>query len=202
MTGAMAASTALAGSAALLAGLGLLYAAWARPARGRWPVLAGWMAALVGAVLWGLADGGDRGVAVGVVVFVALALAVLLWRRRRGPVAAVRAGSAGRAAPTVPTAPTATTGAGQAGLGRRIGVGLLVGPGAGLAAVALVLALFGALDRAGAHVTAAIVAGYVVLPLLWAGLAVWALMAPGLARKVAVVAGPGALGAGLFWLLV
>ncbi|MBK5911392.1 hypothetical protein CCR85_07780 [Rhodothalassium salexigens] len=196
MTGAMAALTALAGSAALLAGLGLLYAAWARPARGRWPVLAGWMAALVGAVLWGLADGGDRGVAVGVVMFVALALAVLLWRRRRGPVAAVRAGSAGRAAPTAPT------GAGPAGLGRRIGVGLLVGPGAGLAAVALVLALFGALDRAGAHVTAAIVAGYVVLPLLWAGLAVWALMAPGLARKAAVVAGPGALGAGLFWLLV
>ncbi len=74
---------------------------------------------------------------------------------------------------------------------RRVAAGLLLGPLAGLAALALSTAGFVALQRSGAEHTANLITAMFALPLLWAAIAVIAGAQSRLWRKSVIVIGAG-----------
>jgi len=171
-----------------LGGLAVLYVAWRRPGRSALLRGIGWGLFLLSVWPWGLAGGADRGVALGMVVVSAGALALIAatgqWRgatpRRQ------RAGTAS-------TEPL--TGAGW---GHWLKVFLLAGPLAAVAAFVLALPL---MHLSGWAEADRLVATAFAVVILWSAGAVWACATPRLMRVSATMAGLTAAGTALLLVL-
>lgn len=172
------------GLACLMAvcGLWLLQAAWRLRTANGWRLAGGWSAITLSIVYWAATSHPDKGSALGLVVLMTSALAALSWRYLTADRKPARA-AAERTAKPLPAGPLEIL--------RRVAAGLLLGPLAGLAALALSTAGFVALQRSGAEHTANLITAMFALPLLWAAIAVIAGAQSRLWRKSVIVIGAG-----------
>ncbi|MEM1264033.1 MAG: hypothetical protein AAGH76_16665 [Pseudomonadota bacterium] len=162
-------------------GIALLQAAWRIKANNGWRLIGGWSLLGASVVTWGHTSGADKGAALGITAAVIIALlfigrqaAVAEERRERGARERRSAQSAARTP-----------------LLRRIWVGMLLGPLAGLAALSAATALFVVLSRSSLEQTAVTTVAFFAFPLLWAALAVLAGYVRHLGRKSATILAVG-----------
>ncbi len=176
--------------------MALLRAAWSQKTRS-WPrVLSGW--GLVFASLWGwrLTSGADKGVALGVVAGLLIALAFLAAAAINAPKRPGRPTRLRNHKQPPQLHPTAAR-----LLPRRLWCALLIGPLAGLAALAISTAAFAALDGAGVQHTANITTVSFGFPMCWAGLAVAVGYQFNLWHKTLTVAAAALVPFGYLWIV-
>ena len=181
-------STLAVASAAL--GVGLLRASWARRGGGQWLTTTGWLAFLGGAVAWHLAGlGWDEAIAFALLGPSLIAFLVLTQHAAWSPTAAgagrarraggrvARSGKLRRGAnserPATVAPSTVDDGASPSTLGRGTARTLLAGPVA--LAAALGLTALVALRAPWVEANRLVTAGF-LLPIAWAGGAIWATM--------------------------
>ena len=156
----------------------------------RW---AGWLLLAAALVPWAATGGGDRGVALGVGVVMLAGLALVLlegWRAWRAPARRRREREPRNDLPRAPSR-------GISLFLRRAWIFCLSGPLALAAALAVGLALWVGLARAGMHDANVLAVAMLAVPVAWAVLATLATMEAGLGRRTLLVAAPGLLGAGV-----
>jgi hypothetical protein len=179
------------GVIAAISGLGFLRVAWGRRAGPRGVVIvAAWLLIALSLLSWGAAAQ-ERGVAIGVLIFVALAMAcmVALFARQR-PAASSQSDRSG----SLRDESKLTAGV----LGRRVWIFVLAGPLSLIATCLLGGLCYALLTRAGAATTDAIMVATLLAPVVWGGLMCWVLMDVSLVRRTAGVLGAAALGAACF----
>ncbi|MEE4302869.1 MAG: hypothetical protein V2J19_01845 [Wenzhouxiangella sp.] len=180
-----------------VAGTLALRLAWrrGRQQQARPPVVlrwAGWMLLAAALVPWAATGGGDRGVALGVGVVMLGGLALVLlegWRAWRAPARRRREREPRNDLPRAPSR-------GIALFLRRAWIFCLSGPLALAAALAVGLALWVGLARAGMHDANVLAVAMLAVPVAWAVLATLATMEAGLGKRTLLVTAPGLLGAG------
>lgn len=186
------------GTLAILAGVLLLHLAWQRRDGALWPLLIGaCIAVTAGLAFWALA-GADAGVATGVLILMTAALAVVAragWRHARSN--GRRAGERLRRAPSRSAVSQAP---GAAGYLHDAFSLLIAVPLTGVVAVMGGLALIAAAASSGAAPSNGIAAAFLLVPVLWAGLASWILVQSDLKRRSIAFTG-AALLFGLAFLL-
>lgn len=173
-------------------GIGLMQAAWRLNSRS-WPHITGAWILLVGSVVaWGYTSGADKGAALGIVANVMIAVIFLV-------IAAVkskpRPEKTLRPKQTVPDDNSGTT-----SYSRRVCSGLIIGPIAGLVALAISTAAFVGLQMVNAEYTINLTIVSLAFPLLWAGLSVFAGYQVTLWRKATTVIGVGVLSLLYIWI--
>ena len=178
----MEAELLIRGLACLLAvcGLWLLQAAWRLRTANGWRLAGGWSAITLSVICWAVTSHPDKGSALGLVFLMIAALAALSWMYLKADRKPAR-----EPAERV-TDPVATN---LLEILRRIAAGLLLGPLAGLAALALSTAGFAILQKSGTEHTANLVTAMFAFPLLWSVIAVIAGANSKLWRKSAIVIG-------------
>ncbi|MEM9261944.1 MAG: hypothetical protein AAGA22_00040 [Pseudomonadota bacterium] len=149
-------------------------------------VAAGWVAITSSLVIWAFTSGADKGVALGAIAVIIAAMGALLRVARSGP--ARKAKSLPKKAVSAPPEPASLTF--WTGL-RRIWVAALIGPVAGLAALAACAAGFAALRSAGMEHTANLTIVSFGFPIMWALFAFIAGFDRRLLRKTAIIFGGG-----------
>lgn len=152
----------------------------------------GWLLLALAVPPWAAAGGSDRGVAVavGVVMLAGLAMALLEgWRAWRAP------GRRRRAREPRNDLPRASS-SGRALLLRRVWIFCLAGPFALAAALAVGLALWLALVRAGVGEANVLAIAMLAVPVAWAVFAILATMEGALGKRTAFVSVPGLVGLG------
>jgi hypothetical protein len=180
-----------------LAGLLALRLAWRlgrqQQARGqlalRW---AGWLLLVLALAPWMRAGGHDRGVTLAIIVVMLGGLALVLfegWRAWRAPKRRRREREPRNDLPRA-----ASRGASL--VLRRIWIFCLSGPLALATSLAIGLALWLGLARAGADSANVLAVAMLAVPIAWAVFASLATMDGGLGRRTLIVAGPGLLGLG------
>ncbi|MEM6947993.1 MAG: hypothetical protein AAF486_07865 [Pseudomonadota bacterium] len=177
----------------LATGLGLacLYVAAKDRGGSRARVAAGWGLLALATLCWAASSSAERGIALGLIWAMLLVLAGL----------AVTALSTPRKAAARRSPRRAIQGAGDktsaGALASRAISALLLGPIAGLSALAVSTAAFALADRAGAEHTINLVAAMFLFPLAWAAIAALVAMEPRLWRRAAwtFAAGLAPLGA-------
>ncbi|MEM8982158.1 MAG: hypothetical protein AAGC71_03975 [Pseudomonadota bacterium] len=164
-------------------GIALLQAAWRIKANNGWRLIGGW--SLIGAsiVAWAYTSGADKGAALGIIAAVIIALLFV----GRQALLAERRGERQRRERVAKAPPE------RSPLARRIWVGALLGPIAGLAALSASTALYVALIDLSVEQTAALTTVFFAFPLLWAALAVVAGYVRHLGRKSATILAAGLL---------
>lgn len=161
--------------------------------------LSGWGLVIASLVPWSIAGGPDRGPALALLVFMLTGLALVLregWRASRTP-ARSRRGRSERDEPIRPI-----EGSDTSLLLKRIWIFCLAGPVALAAALALGVALWLALARAGLAEANVLATAMLSVPLLWALLCVAATMQGRLAARTITVALPGLAGLGVAMVFV
>ncbi|RFF29996.1 DUF3325 family protein [Wenzhouxiangella sediminis] len=154
----------------------------------RW---AGWLLLAAALVPWVATGGGDRGVAlgIGVVMLAGLALALVEgWRAWRAPARRRRERQTRSELPRAPSR-------GLALLLRRAWIFCLSGLLALAAALAVGLALWVCLARAGMNDANVLAVAMLAVPVAWAVLATLATMEAGLGKRTLLVTAPGLVGA-------
>jgi hypothetical protein len=155
----------------------------------RW---AGWLLLAVALLPWSISGGQDRGVALAVGVLMLSGLALVLfegWRAARAPRRRRREREPREDLPRA-------TSSGAALLARRAWIFCLSGPLGLTAALAVGLALWLGLERAGVSGANVLATAMLSVPVIWAVLAMLATMEGSLLRRSLLVAGPGLLGLG------
>lgn len=170
------------GFACLMAvcGLWLLQAAWRLRTTNGWRLAGGWFAITLSVICWAVTSHPDKGSALGIVFIMIAAMAALSWIYMKADRKAPREATE-RVTEPVPAGPLEIL--------RRIAAGVLLGPLAGLAALALSTACFVMLQKSGIEHTANLVTAMIGFPLLWAVIAVVAGAHSRLWRKSAIVIG-------------
>jgi len=170
--------------AALLVACGiyLLQAAWRARTGNALRLAAGWGALFASIPAWAVTTHPDKGAAYGTVSFMLAAMAFLVrpylsGKRRPANVRSDRIAEA--------------SSSGWGGTLHQVTAGFLIGPVAGLSALALCTAGFATMKAVGVEHTANMVAAMITFPLLWAGLAVLAGFDPRLWRKGAIIVALG-----------
>lgn len=165
-------------------GIAMLHAAWRLKARS-WPrIIVAWSCVTGSLVLWSFTSAADKGVAIGIVAWVIIAvlfLAVLAVRSTPRVEKPLRERVAPRAQAVRPA------------YSRRLYTGLLIGPVAGLIALSISTAAFVGLAAANVEHTLNLTLVSFAFPLLWAGLAVVAAYQIPLWRKTVMLFGIGLL---------
>jgi len=171
---------ALIGTALCVFGLFALYRAWQRKTKNTVLVVAGWGLLLGGVIAWGYTSGPDKGPALGIVAAVLIALCFLsvqLFRAERRPM---------RSKPKRVLEPVKLT---TRDYLSRIWTGVLIGPIAGLSALALCTASFSVFKSMNVEHTLNLTLVSFAFPLLWGGLAVFAgYSTKGLAKTATLLA--------------
>lgn len=152
----------------------------------------GWLLLLAALVPWALAGGHDRGVALAIIALMLAGLALALFEGWRAWQAPPRRRREREPRNDLPRA----TSRGSALLLRRIWIFCLSGPLALAGALAIGLALWLSLARAGVSTANVLAVAMLSVPIAWAVFAMLATMEGGLGRRTLVVALPGLLAAG------
>ncbi|MCB2060171.1 MAG: hypothetical protein R3E09_13290 [Novosphingobium sp.] len=178
-----------AGSACAVVGVMALRLAWGLPRRSVAANMAGWLLMLLGSVLAATGHGA-WGLAVSTLALMAAAALCLLYAAAISP-----RGSAHATNRRVHLLPEEGE---PLGLGRRLATLALTVPLAMAVSLILAVAARGLAARAGWHEADANVLGFLLMPLLWAVIAVWLLMArarrrQGLILLIPALAGGAAL---------
>ena len=184
----MGAETFIGAAATASAGIGmwLLHAAWLSP--GRWGYVPGGWTLIVGAILaWSFTSGADKGAALGFIVIVLIALGFLLANALRSDI------RPDRSAHTQASSQGGDGGLYWQTIMRRVWIGLLIGPLAGLASLSIATAAFVVLQATTLEHTANLTIVSFGLPLVWAALAVYIGYDTRLVRKSVAVLGGGLL---------
>ena len=170
------------GLACLMAvcGLWLLQAAWRLRTANGWRLAGGWSAITLSVICWAATSHPDKGSALGIVVIMIAAMAALSWIYVKADRKTAREAAA-RVTELAPTSPLEIL--------RSVAAGILLGPLAGLAALALSTAGFVMLQKSGVEHTANLVMAMFAFPLFWAVIAVVAGAHSRLWRKGAIVIG-------------
>ncbi|MGB2177777.1 MAG: hypothetical protein ACPH9E_07525 [Hyphomonas sp.] len=163
-------------------GIWLLQAAWRRWAGNGRHLAFGWGALFLSIILWASTSHPDKGSALGIVAIMLAALGTLAWLYMQAERKPARD-------PAERQAKAERTGLPE--ILSRVAAGILIGPLAGLASLALATAGFAALQKAGLEHTANLVIAMFAFPLLWSALAVIAGAHSRLWRKSAIVIGAG-----------
>ncbi|MEM0930316.1 MAG: hypothetical protein AAGI89_13600 [Pseudomonadota bacterium] len=171
----------------MTAGALALQHAWANRGATKFSVAAGWVLIALSIFVWGQTSGADRGTALGLVMLVVTFSTAIAVRVMKSPTRSAH-GKAGRSVP-----PTTTAGLGRLGWMRRVFVGFLVGPLAGLAALSVTTIVYAALDAGGAEPGGNLVVAFFVFPLSWAALSVVNGYDEKLWRKTSLTAAAGIL---------
>ncbi|MEM9054469.1 MAG: hypothetical protein AAGB16_04010 [Pseudomonadota bacterium] len=171
--------------ATFLAACGI-YLLWAVSQNGRGYralyLVGGWGLLLGSLIGWSFTSGADKGVALGLICIVLLALIAMALVVVRTPERKVRPGS-GRIAEPMQV--------GFLGYGRRVLVGILMGPVALLSALALCAATFLGLRAIGVEHTLNLTVVSIAFPLVWGGLSIIGGADTKLWRKSLVIIGAG-----------
>ncbi|MEM1379604.1 MAG: hypothetical protein AAGH41_03160 [Pseudomonadota bacterium] len=162
-----------------LGGAASLYAAWKTKRSGGFAVGLGWLLLLAATICAAFTTGADKGAALGIVTVIACAAGFLSFEALRNP--------RRQSKPREPKTAEKRSGLTPAWWGRRVFVGFLVGPIAGLAALSVTALLYVSLANAGLSASNNLVVAFFAFPLGWAGLAVWAGFDEILWRKSAVI---------------
>lgn len=174
----------VAATAATLAGLVLLVLAYKRRKQARGVLIStGWALIALSMIPWAFYGGVDRGPAMGICV---LSLAAIAWIMRAGAIS-----GRGRAAEGDESNPDTRINPDRIPWLRRTWIFLLAGPVALISSAALGVAIFAFTPSADADRLA--LAAYLV-PVIWGGLATWAVSDPRLMRKSIGVVGLGIVG--------
>jgi len=160
----------------------LLFAASRRRGAGGLFVPLGWTAIVAALFCSSKTSGADRGVALGIIVVIAVVALFLLVMALRSPRRSSKPRSGKAAAPS-------TVELGCRGWGRRIFVGVLLGPIAGIAALSLSAGVYVFFAKAGISPDNNLVAVFFVFPLAWAALSVFVGYDRHLLRKSLIVLG-------------
>ncbi|KCZ82811.1 hypothetical protein [Hyphomonas jannaschiana] len=163
-------------------GIWLLQVAWRRRAGNGRHLAFGWVALFLSVILWAATSHPDKGTALGIVAIMLAALGALAWIYVQAEQKPARDPADRRAR---------VARAGVPEILKRIAAGILLGPLAGLAALAIATAGFVALQKAGLEHTGNLVIAMFAFPLLWSALAVVAGANSRLWRKSAIVIGAG-----------
>lgn len=181
---------ALAGT---VCGIGLLQAAWRLKVRS-WPhVASGWSLIIGSLVLWSFTSGADKGAALGIVASVIIALLFLL---------VTAAGSTSRPERPIRERQAMPDKIDVQIFPRRVCTGLLIGPIAGLVALALSTAIFVGLQAVKVEHTMNLTMTSFAFPFIWAGLAVMAGYQTKLWRTTITIVGVGLLSLCYLWIAV
>jgi hypothetical protein len=164
----------------VVCGLWLLQAAWRLRTANGWRLAGGWSAITLSVICWAATSHPDKGSALGIVVIMIAAMAALSWIYVKADRKTAREATA-RVTKPAPTGPLEIL--------RRIAAGILLGPLAGLAALAFSTAGFVVLRKSGVEHTTNLVTAMFAFPLLWAVIAVVASAHSRLWRKSAIVIG-------------
>lgn len=168
----------LIGLALAIAGVWLLREAWQRKAKNKPRVLVGWSLIFGCIVLWGLTSGPDKGPALGIIVALVVVLCFLASQAFKAEV------RPRRESPNRIVIPDKITARGYLS---RIWTGLLIGPLAGLSALAICTAAFSVFQTLNVEHTLNLTLVSFGFPLLWGSLAVFAgYNTRGLAKTVAI----------------
>lgn len=151
------------GSLTALWGLWVLYLAWQRPSRSQLLVVTGWCSTLLALFLWGISLGTDKGVALGVVVWVLLAIAFMLFAAYSSPTRDSKARFKMQQKQSLPTASEWSNG---------LFLTLMIGPISCLISIAISTALFVVFDLAEMEITGNLTIVFLLFPISWATLAV------------------------------
>ncbi|MEM1390653.1 MAG: hypothetical protein AAGG45_06190 [Pseudomonadota bacterium] len=174
------------GLALLIAACGiyLLQAVWrSKHSKPLW-LLSGWGLIIASTVMWAATSGADKGAALGIIAIIVLALAALLIQASK---------SERRVAKIRPQRIVDKEKTHWLKVLRRIWVGFLIGPLAGLAALALCTAMFPLFRGFGMEHTINLTLVSFAFPFLWGGIAVFAGFETRLLRKSLGVIGLGIL---------
>ncbi|MEM7081509.1 MAG: hypothetical protein AAF465_02060 [Pseudomonadota bacterium] len=176
-----------------LAGFGVLLYAWQRATRS-WPLLGlAWGLLVTALILWSATSASDKGVALGLVAGVLIALAVLTVRTLRETPRTLRR--------TREAQNTAQAAVEELQLIRRLWLFMLYGPLAGLASMALCSAAFVLFQEVGLEHTANVTIVFLLFPIAWSCIAVGVGYPIGLLRKTTSVFVTGLVSLACLWAL-
>ncbi|MEM7741403.1 MAG: hypothetical protein AAF225_11455 [Pseudomonadota bacterium] len=172
---------------AMVAGAFALHHAWANRGMTRFSVAVGWSLIALSIFVWGQTSGVDRGTALGLVMLVVTFCTAIAVRVMRSSTRSAR----DKAERSVP--PQANKQLGRGEWARRVFVGFLIGPLAGLAGLSVTTVLYALLDAGGVEPGGNLVIAFFVFPLSWAILSVVNGYDQRLWRKTSITAAAGLL---------
>lgn len=154
--------------AVAIAGTWMLQAAW-RSAQRSWPkILAGWGLVLASLCIWTYTSAVDKGVALGITAWVVVATLFLCAAAMKSPIRQARPVKKKEATVAVTGAHQIT----KREIFRHALTVLIIGPLAGLSAMAVSTLLLIVMQALKVEYTAGLATASIVFPLLWGGLAV------------------------------
>jgi len=165
-------------------GIYLLWAATRQQGGYAVRLIGGWSLIVSAIVGWSMTSSVEKGAAMGIIAVVLAALALLAAIALQGPPRSGRS-STGRAMEVQQVE--------FVGYGRRVLVGVLIGPIACLSAVAICTAAFLGFQNAGVEHTINLTIVSFALPVIWGLLSIWGGADPKLWRKSLTILGCGLL---------
>ena len=163
-------------------GVYLLWAATRKQSGTVFRLVAGWLLLIGSLFVWAPTSGADKGVALGIIVIVLVALAVLVGIALQAPQRESRI-----APQRTPAAQTLT----WLSYSRRFWVGFLIGPVACASAIAICTAVFLGLQEIGFEHTLNLTLVSFALPVVWGLLSIWGGADPKFWRKNLIILGCG-----------